>query len=195
MTPVPARNHHLCPPARVLLAGLLRVRWCLFLGLLWTSCGAAALLPGRLGGLGETLRGRGTGSHEGMRGCGGPDGTRQWEGTRGMCQGLGARRLQGDRRHLEGLRQWEALRNWMSEAINSPWVAALFLSCSGASPQPLPCLWQKPQQEWGHCRGAQAGLAGVKEGKAPMLGDSTRFALCRIPKACHWGFFKCIACL
>ena len=95
----------------------------------------------------------------------------------------------------EGLGQWQALRNWVSEAVNSPWAAALFLSCSGASPKPLPGLWQKPQQEWGHCQGAQAGLAGLKEGKAPILADSTRFALCRIPKACHWGFFKYIACL
>ena len=85
-SPVPGRSHHLCPPARVLLAGLLRAPRCLLLGLLWSSCGAAALLPGRLAGLGETLRGQG---HEGMRGCRSPDRTRQWEDTRGMCEGLG----------------------------------------------------------------------------------------------------------
>lgn len=45
----------------------------------------------------------------------------------------------------EGPAWWEALRNWVSEAISSPQGAALFLppGCSGASPESAPRLWLK----------------------------------------------------
>lgn len=80
-----------------------------------------------------------------MRCCAGPDGTRWWEGTRALWEGVGAGGSKGT--EVDGnTGWWEALRNWVSEAISSPQAAALSLTagCSGASPERLPRLGQKP---------------------------------------------------
>lgn len=81
-----------------------------------------------------------------MRGCGGPDGTRQWEGTRRICESC--QEAASGQSAPEGPGWQEALRNWVSEAIRSPWAAALFLKpgCSGFSPQHLPGLLLKPSR-------------------------------------------------